>query len=376
MRLLPGERELGWTPFAWLIYLLLFLVQPTFAGATGGEWALTAAVVAVFLALYFYGFWVRGRRLVAVGAAIALLGALMMPRNGGANVFFVYAAAFLATVPPPRRAYRLIASLLLFLALVAWIGDVSPGGWIPAAVFAPLIGAINVHQATVRRRNARLRMEHGEVEGLARSAERERIGRDLHDLLGQTLSLITLKSELAGKLVASDPMRAAGEMREVETASREALAEVRRAVRGYRSLGLAPELSRARMALGAAGVELSIEGSPYDLGAEAEGVAALALREAVTNVLRHAGASRCAIAYRQARDRFLLVVEDDGRGCAASEEGSGLSGMRDRLAALGGELRLVDRRAVGAGRGTRVEVSLPLGAHAGRCDAAAEEAAS
>lgn len=369
MRLLPADNHLGWTPFVWLVYLAIFLAEPLLRPAPAGERSMVLAVTAVFLVLYFRGFWVRGARLVAIAAAIALIGVAMMPRYPGASVFFVYAAAFCGSVTPPRRAWTLLAGVLAVLGLTTWLGDAHPAGWVPGLVFSLMIGALTVRQTSASRRNARLRMEQEEVEGMARSAERERIARDLHDLLGQTLSLITLKSELARKLLPDDPRRAAQEMREVEAASRLALREVRRAVSGYRSLALAPELARARLALTTAGVETAVESGPCDLGPDAEGVAALALREAVTNVVRHARAGRCHIAYRQAGRRFRLTVEDDGRGCGDGSvtgattvgAGSGLLGMRERLAAVGGELRLIDLRRSGEGRGTRLEIDLPAG---------------
>ena len=153
----------------------------------------------------------------------------------------------------------------------------------PAAVFSLVIGGVCIHGAEVKRANARLRMAQEEVERLAKTAERERIARDLHDVLGHTLSLITLKSELAGKLVGRDPERAGREIREVERISREALREVRTAVAGYRSEGLQAEMGRARLALESAGVRLEYFAAAGGAGPRAETVLALAMREAVTN---------------------------------------------------------------------------------------------
>ena len=133
-----------------------------------------------------------------------------------------------------------------------------------SAIFTLLIGAVCIRSAEVQRANARLRMAQEEVERLAKTAERERIARDLHDLLGHTLSLITLKAELAGKLVERDPERAGREIREVERISREALREVRTAVAGYRSEGLQAEMGRARLALEAAGVRLEYFAQPVN----------------------------------------------------------------------------------------------------------------
>ncbi len=200
MRLLPDDPEIGWTPYAWLIYLTSFLAWPAMRSASAVEWTLTAAGLAAFLGLYFWGYWLKGRQILWAAGGILLLGILYSPFNPGAASFFVYAAAFLADSGSPRLAWRLLGGLLAVLALEIPLAHLPVFTWAPAAVFALLIGAIRIRGAEVSRANARLRMAQEEVERLAKTAERERIARDLHDVLGHTLSLITLKSELAGKL--------------------------------------------------------------------------------------------------------------------------------------------------------------------------------
>jgi two-component system, NarL family, sensor histidine kinase DesK len=354
IRLLPRDQEIGWTPYVWLIYLAFFFLTPVLSRAGAGEWALTVLGAAVFLVLYFRGFWLRGRRLLPIVAAITLLGVLYTPTNWGAAAFFIYAAAFVGRLGPPPVAVRFLGGVVAVVALETWLVGLPLQASIPALVFSVLIGGVNIHHTEVCRANARLRMAQEEVERLATLAERERIARDLHDLLGHTLSVITLKSELAARLTAGDPARAAAEMREVETISRQALSEVRKAVRGYRFLSLDAELAKARVALGAAEVDLAVEASPYDLAAEEESAVALALREAVTNVVRHARAGRCRVAMSQRDGEFRLEVSDDGRGGTAPE-GDGLAGMRERIEALGGR---VERDGAA---GTRLSVVLPLG---------------
>jgi two-component system sensor histidine kinase DesK len=184
-------------------------------------------------------------------------------------------------------------------------------------------------------------------------AERERIARDLHDVLGHTLSLIVLKAELASRLAGRDPERAAAEIRDVERVSRKALAEVREAIRGYHAT-LEDEVARAGSLLRAAGIHagLAVQLPPLDRARE-EAVA-LALREAVTNVVRHSGATTCAVRLSASGDACTLAVEDDGRGGIAAE-GHGLRGMRERVEALGGTVRWACRR------GTTLTVTLPRG---------------
>ena len=356
LRLLPRDPKVGWTPYAWLIYLVPFLVVGYFLK---NPYALPVSIAAgaVFLPLYFRGWWLCGRPLLTIVVAITLVGMVSMPFNSMASVFFVYAAGFLGRAVQPKQGMLWIGGLLVALAITVWLSGSPPQGWIPGAVFTILIGAVNIHFADRERADARLQLAHEEVERLARTAERERIARDLHDVLGHTLSLVAIKSELAAKLSERDPERARQEIRDVERISREALSEVRQAVRGYRSLELAAEVSKAKLALAAAGVELELDGGPFTLAPEAESAAALALREAVTNVVRHARAARCRIRLERANGRFVLEVVDDGRG-GGHREGSGLSGMRERVEAVGGSVE------VDGSDGTRVRVELPLRASA------------
>lgn len=219
-------------------------------------------------------------------------------------------------------------------------------------LFSAINGGINLHFAEVSRGNARLRITQQEVERLAQTAERERIARDLHDLLGHTLSLITLKAELAGKLVARDPARAEVEIRELERISREALKEVRSAITGYRSEGLPAELARARLALESSGIQLEYFAVPVELPATEETVLSLALREAITNLIRHARATTCRITLEQTEEETRIEVRDDGQG-AAAPDGVGLSAMRERIEGLGGRL---EHRV---GNGTVLAMALP-----------------
>lgn len=355
MRLLPDKKHLGWTPFAWLIYLFFPLLN-LWGNPTPLATGLTLAGVVIFLGLYFRGYWADGKELLAIIAAIVLLGVIITPFNWGASAFFIYAAGFLGQVGRPKVGLRYMAVIVAVILVSAWLLDLDSRAWVTAVIFSILIGGVNIHYAEVWRKDARLRMARGEVERLATLAERERIARDLHDLLGHTLSVITLKAQLAARLVGDEPERAAAEMREVETVSRNALSEVRKAVQGYRLASLEAELSRARVALAAAGIEPATEIGEYDLPTARENAAALALREGVTNVLRHARASACTIAWHQEGGTFELTVSDNGRGGARSE-GNGLIGMRERVEDLGGEMQRITGHA--AGRGTRLTVRLP-----------------
>jgi two-component system sensor histidine kinase DesK len=195
-------------------------------------------------------------------------------------------------------------------------------------------------------------------------AERERIARDLHDVLGHTLSVIVLKAELAGRLVAIDPARAAAEMADVERTGRTALAEIREAIGGYRSRGLAAEIDAAHRTLDAAGVKLVAEYKPdcESFSPQEETALSLAVREAVTNIVRHARATTCRLRFVTEDGRRRLVVEDDGQH-GVVREGNGLRGMRERVESLGGRFLL--ECGIAQNHGTRLTIELPYREAAG-----------
>jgi two-component system sensor histidine kinase DesK len=354
MRLLPKNKDIGWTPYAWLIYLSNVPLFGYLSGQVSAKfWVCTIAGMIVFLGLYFWGYWIRGKQLLWIVAAITLLGVISSPMNPGASVYFVYAAAFVASTGETAFAVHILPLVLVVIGLETVVFHLPPYFWIPGVVFSLLIGSINIHFRQRDRDNKKLLMAQEEVEHLAKVAERERIARDLHDVLGHTLSVIVLKSELASKLAERDPARAMQEIKDVERISRDALAQVRSTVRGYHSLSLQAEAEQATATLKAAGVKVECNFAPANIPASHEGVLALALREAVTNVIRHAKANYCGLRLRTVGGACELEIKDDGCGCM-SPEGIGLTGMRHRVEALGGKLQ----REVSSG--TRLVITLPV----------------
>lgn len=376
---LPDHPDIGWLPYLWLVYLGFIAIDPVVGGASQREWLILGLVTAAFLPLYFLGFWARtGRAVLTISGLIALLAAVYVPFNLSAWGLFIYAGAGLGYGFRPRTALALLLGLVSVIAAEGLLLDLPAWAWVSGVVMTGLVGVANVHFAEVRRKNEHLKAAREEVERLAKSAERERIARDLHDLLGHTLTLVAVKSDLAARLAERDPDRSRAEILEVHAISRQALAEVRRAVRGYRgepgAAGLADELESARRTLESVGVSVELEGSqlaaplrtqsgdgqtPSELTPERDEALALALREAVTNVLRHSGAGRCRITLEHGTEgRLRLEVADDGRG-GDDPEGAGLAGMRERIEALGGNLV---RRG---GQGTTLSVEMPLTAAPG-----------
>jgi two-component system sensor histidine kinase DesK len=349
--------EQGWAPLWSLLYLgFLFMNY-----SPRSHWlGVTLASILVFLPLYFLAQLRTGRRQLAYALAVAMLGYLLLLQNTGANTYLVYAGAMLGSSGVGLRVLlKWIFAAALVFALEAWLL-----GWpeqyigLSVAITAMLmvaIGAANHFHHEKRLRQAELKLSHEEVRRLAALAERERIGRDLHDLLGHTLSLITLKSELAVKLFDRDPLAARREIVDVERVARDALGQVRRAVTGIRTAGLAAELASARLLLESGDVRLDYAMTPAALPPEVETVLALTLREAITNIQRHAQASHARVDVAVDADAARLTIRDTGVGTVIGP-GNGLSGMRERLALLGGRLEIESMR----GRGTRLDASIPL----------------
>lgn len=353
MRLLPGDKGLGWVPYVWLVYLAGVPLNAWLSRASAWQWAASLLGMGIFLVLYFPGYHAERRARWWISAAIAFLGVSTAPINTGAAVYFVYAAAFVGLAGDTRCTVRAIGLLLAAIAGVTLLFRLSPFFWVPAAVFSIMIGAINTSFTQRQRDQKRLLQAQEEVERMATIAERERIARDLHDVLGHTLSVIALKAELASKLAETDPARSVQEIRDVERISREALGEVRSTVRNYQARSLRAEVARAEAALRAAGVRVNCSVAEAAIPPAHEGVLALVLREAVTNVIRHAKATTCDLDLHLADGVCRLEVHDDGCGRLAPE-GAGLAGIRSRVEALGGHFQ----RDVTAG--TRLVITLPV----------------
>jgi two-component system, NarL family, sensor histidine kinase DesK len=349
----PPKRDYGWAKYIWLAYLGFFFIQPVQSHAGWRGWLITLAGVFAFLILYFGIFrWPRFWSHVGL-VCVLLLGIAYAPYNHGASTFFVYAAAFGPfLVETEVEAALLVAGVGVLVGLVTWVFHLPADFWFSALAFGLLVGISNIFFAQRDRALASLRKAQDEIEHLAKVAERERIARDLHDVLGHTLSVIILKSELAGKLLERDPVRAKAEIADVEETAREALNEVRSTIRGYRSHSLETELKHARATLETAGMTVDSEYAEIPLSPAQESVVALVVREAVTNVVRHAKAHHCSLRIVPVNGNCRVEIYDDGRG--GGMEGNGLRGMRERMEALNGS---VERDAKS---GTRLTVEFPL----------------
>jgi two-component system, NarL family, sensor histidine kinase DesK len=322
--------------------------------------------IALFIGVYMSVLppvrWLSRRGPGAVVAALALLPiiATVLLAAGALPSFsalFVYVAAACGMLLPPRIAAALILATGVGVGILGAVRGDEDGAVAATVLTVVAIGAMMAAFGRVTRVNRELRETREELATLAVAEERLRIARDVHDLLGHSLSVITLKSELAARLLERDPARAAAELEEIQAVSREALAEVREAVKGYRGLALAESITRARSALAAAGIDCELAGPQPALPADVDAVLAWAVREGTTNVIRHSQASHCEIRVSADAERAALEIEDDGRATAApSSGGSGLDGLRERAQRVRGTLEAGAR----PDGGFRLRVTVPL----------------
>jgi two-component system, NarL family, sensor histidine kinase DesK len=324
--------------------------------ATDRPW-LAAPLFAAYLGLYLYlimdGFGsrldfpkVRTQLLLATFAVLGVVLALVYMRvnGGGSLVLMLYVGvAGVSVYPPPVAYFWAIGSVLVLGGIGLYQGERlgEVGSLVLSALLAAALALVVRNMIRLIRELDRTRNE------LARAAveqERVRFARDLHDLLGHTLSLIVVKAEVARRLAERDPAAAAREAAEIEQIGRQALAEVREAVTGYRARAFAEELDNARSALGDAGIEATVRlpAGDGDLPPAVDQAFAWVVREAATNVIKHSGARTTRIMVENGSG-WSLTVRDDGRGRVdGAAEGNGLRGLRERMALLGGTLAMSD----------------------------------
>src|SRR5436305_2039160 len=294
MGLLPKNREHGWAPYAWLIFLAFFYIQPIVDHPNWRTLLITNATVLFFLVIYFSLFWVRHPFNYLLLVCMAAMGLGLANRNQGASVFIIFTASFIPWVAGrSKRAFIVLSALVTAIALDAALFHAPIGFWVTSLVVTLGVGLSNIHFAEKNRADAKLRMAHEEIEHLAKVAERERIARDLHDVLGHTLSLIIVKSTLAGKLIEKQPEKAKHEILDIEKASRDAMAEIRSTLRGYSTYKISEEIQRARSTLASAGIAAESNAAEINISPAQESVVALIMREAITNVVRHSQARSC-----------------------------------------------------------------------------------
>ncbi|MCX4761595.1 sensor histidine kinase [Streptomyces sp. NBC_01275] len=347
----PGPPATGFTLLPWLL-MGMGAFSNLFQGETPNPW-IGGLGLLTFNSLYVYiafrAFVRQAREATSTRVALMLMAVVTcgLALGYGGNWLLFLPLFGLATGAVLRgRQLRTLGTAVAVLAgAVACLRDgwdgltIGYATWISTMVTAAIL---SLSEAVRELRAAREELARRAVE-----EERLRFSRDLHDLLGHTLSVIVVKSEAARRLAPRDMDAALAQVTDIEAVGRQALTEIREAVTGYREGSLATELDRARSALTAAGVEPSVSRSGPPPDPQTAALLGWVVREAVTNVVRHSAATRCEITVSGAPERVRLTVTDDGTGtetdrsaddCCPEGGGTGLTGLRERLAAAGGSL--------------------------------------
>lgn len=340
-KLLPPSDGYRFSPYIWLIYLFFFFFSYLQVPHSAFAHLSMVAGLAMFLALYFHVYWVDKSCVKYNIIGIVVIASLMTMLSQGASVFFVYAGAFCCMLGSPRKAAIALFTIVLWIGTISAIFTLSKYFYLPGIIFTIFIGGINIYQHEIDQKRQALKLSQQEVKQLAKTAERERIARDLHDLIGHTFSVITLKADLAGKLIDKDSERAKKEIKELENISRTALSQVREVVTGFRTSDLKAELASAKYLLQSNDIDFDYSLGELTVGDQINKELAIIFKELTTNIIKHAKASKVTAAIEQDKKGIRLTVADNGKGMGSqTSDGFGLQGIQERLEKFKGTLKI------------------------------------
>ncbi|GGW66344.1 sensor histidine kinase [Alishewanella tabrizica] len=346
------EQKMSWV---YLLNLTLFLAPLLFVPYQLWHYAAMLVALISFLYCYFAAYRQSSTQMHWPILGMMVIATLVAPINPGAISMFSFAGFFIGFAYKLRRYLLLMAALCAILItlditdLILWPYFLLLG--VPVVIGVSLLGRVE------QQRQLRLRQERqsaDEIKQLATIVERERIGRDLHDILGHTLSSIILKADLAEKLLARQQAEAAQQqLSELSTIARDALSQVRQSVSGFKHQGLTTEVAKLLSRLRDAGFQVELYGEIPQLDSRRETALVLALTELITNVMRHSQGDSCQLHFISDDKHLQLELTDNGKG-AECKEGNGLTGLRERLSAIGAHLTLQQNQ------GFQAIIDLPL----------------
>lgn len=359
--------QLGIFPYLWLIYIALPIIN--MLSEEGLKMGIGFALITLFLVTYRQLYFAAGTNRFFVWLSIQM--SITFVLSMWYHPTYLYMGFFTANFIgwyTDRRKFTISLVLFAIVEAIPLIKNASMLGWRDLAFMSPFILIMLFSPFGIRSLNRRQQLEkelaqaNEQIRNLIKGEERMRIARDLHDTLGHTLSLITLKSQLVEKLAAKNPEKAQLEAREIQNTSRAALRQVRELVSDMRTATLPEELVEAQIILESADIQFSCTGNPKLEGISdlAHNILSLCLREAVTNVVKHSQASRCQITIESLENEWRLSVADNGIGLICKEEGgstsdsNGLKGMAERLSLIGGT---VEARSE---QGTLLNIHVPI----------------
>ncbi len=368
----------------WLIWVvwLPFLLPPIFSlfarKPSLPYFAVILVINLIFAGLYLWATWRNGSALAgsikvaplslrarwAVIVALTILAVLLALVGGSSSWMspFIFTSAYIGGALPAKKAGLVLAGLAGLTILTVRLVSVHWSDLESPLTYVIVVGIVVMSFRQAILANRELLAAREEIARLAVTNERLRIARDLHDLLGHNLSLITLKSELASRLLKADPDQAAVEIADVERTARKTLQEVREAVASYRQPTLESELQAAQEILSAAGIAYQLEGRDAlgELPPRVEAAMSWAVREGVTNIIRHSRAKHALIQFNRDNETVGIRITNDGAGLPGEDEtGSGIHGLAERIAALGGHIDA----GITPDTRYRLAVSIPLDAN-------------
>lgn len=345
---------LGREPYTILIYMLFPLIGAFFL--EGMERMFSILLLAPFLFVYRQSYW-RNSYLVFVIVQAIIIGFWVYMFG---PVFF-WLSAFSSNMISLLSGRKRIAAVGVYIVVGIVYGVAKDLNIVQTSMsLVPILLAIfNAYMISSRRKwnesQRELEKAHSRIDELVKQQERQRIGRDLHDTLGQKLSMITLKTELAERLLVSDTERAAGELREVITISRETLTQMRELVEDLDTGTLVDELTASRQHLHSAGINSEVNGEIHSINRGYEKIAVMAIRELVTNVVKHSAASWCQINIARSVEGVLIEVADNGKGIDEAVPNHGMTGLQNRIGLINGTIGWKSGK-----EGTVVQLFIPL----------------
>ncbi|GGH35573.1 sensor histidine kinase [Paenibacillus segetis] len=363
-RLFPSK--LGFYPFIWLVYIALPIFN--IRNETGVKLILGYALIALFVVSYRQLYWATTTFSIWLGIQMSII-VIMSVFYNPFNLYMGFFTANFIGYYTDRRKFNMAMVIFAAVELVPLILTRDQLDGTGILFMLPFFIIMMISPFGIRSMNRRQNLEreldqaNEQIKELVKREERMRIARDLHDTLGHTLSLITLKSQLVEKLALKDPHRAQFEAAEIQRTSRAALRQVRELVSDMRAITVAEELAGAGEILKSANIALEIEGDAHLEGVSdlTQNILSLCIKEAMTNIVKHSQAENCVIRIGVTEAKVSVNIEDDGIGLHSRESGdslhgNGLKGMAERLSLIEGTLNL----SPGTKKGTRLLVTVPL----------------
>lgn len=346
------------------VFSIIVLVFKVFLEKDTIHWGIKVGFLVLFLASYYVGLWYRDWRLLAT----SLVGFSLLLTFGiyAGNWVILYGFLFADLLGRAHRMTIMIAGMagiITMFVLFSWIDTGSPFSFFSTLELLFMVAQLVVPVVVYTRGKAnilkeKLAVANAQLERYIQEEERNRIARDLHDTLGQTLTMIKLKSELTMRLMEKNPEKAKHELHDILNTSRYALKQVRELVTDMKFISLKKEVELSKDILKNAGIELVVkdEGSMLPLSNVAETMLALSLREAITNIIKHSAADQCTITPYFETEYYCIQVSDNGLGNLRQGEGNGLQTMKERMTMLQGDMYMTAR----PDHGTVITLKVPL----------------